>query len=415
MFLNYKTSVLDATDAAKLMDRFLDLLRFAVGHPDAALSRFPDYTGEDSSVHPVRPAREIAAEPATVKNMLEQEIIEIWRDQFPSKIRKTIGAETDFFALGGDSMQAARMFARLDREFGVQWPLSTLIKAPTPRLLAQHMSDRDEAAAWLSLIPLQTSGSRIPLYFMPGGGGNMLCFRQITACLGADQPVYCLQAKGLKRGERPLTSVEEMAAYYLEVIRVTRPHGPYILAGHSLGAVVAYEMARRLLEMGEEVPLLVLLDHGGPDLKFSVMDTLRYTLMNLFSLGPRELFHFLWTGTLWKLRAKAATRLRTPVAKPTEEEQNPYWSSGDTFQESIRALKAYHTPPFPGRAVLFRARQHPKMWLDSKGGWGRVIENGLEVVDIPGTHMTMLKEPHVQVVGTQLALCLDRIETELHD
>jgi thioesterase domain-containing protein len=54
------------------------------------------------------------------------------------------------------------------------------------------------------------------------------------------------------------------ARVYLKEIRATYPHGPYYLAGHSFGGLIAIEIGRQLIEQGEEVPLLALLDTLPP-------------------------------------------------------------------------------------------------------------------------------------------------------
>src|SRR5205085_287044 len=82
--------------------------------------------------------------------------------------------------------------------------------------------------------------------------------------LGADQPFYGLQAQGVNDDAEPLATVDGMAERYVEAIRAAFPRGPYVLGGWSAGGVIAYEMARRLRELGEDVPLVVLLDTHAP-------------------------------------------------------------------------------------------------------------------------------------------------------
>src|SRR5262249_37178884 len=62
------------------------------------------------------------------------------------------------------------------------------------------------------------------------------------------------------RSEDYLSTVEEMAAAYLKEIREFQPEGPYFLGGFCLGGQVAFDIAQRLQEMGEEVPLLAIMD-----------------------------------------------------------------------------------------------------------------------------------------------------------
>src|SRR5579884_105840 len=404
--LDYKTALFSAEAAGELMQRFVALLKLAADRPTARISEFPDYRTRSASEP--RPADTEAPpkDSVVVDNMLEQRMIALWRDLFPGDRERPIGPETNFFHIGGDSLKAARLFASLKREFDLEWPLATLIEAPTPRQLVQRMGDKAWVMPWLSLIPLQPDGNRPPLYFLPGGFGNILCFRHIADCLGKDQPVYCLQAKGLKRGEKAMRSVEDTAAYYIDIIHRSQPQGPYLLAGHSFGAVVAYEMARRLLLAGEEVPLLALLDHCGPDIQLTGADYLRYYLMSLSMLSMRDRVRYVAGGIAWKLHAHRALshRKRAAIRKENPEAR---WRPIDVAEGALRALRDYDIPPFPGRITLFRAEKHPKIQLDCWGGWGHVAAEGVEIIDVPGTHESMLEEPHVRVLAEKLAICLD--------
>jgi thioesterase domain-containing protein len=95
-------------------------------------------------------------------------------------------------------------------------------------------------------------------------GGSALCYLELARSLPAGCPVYGLQARGQSPGEKPIETIEEMAALYLEAVRSVQPVGPYMMGGWSLGGLVAFEMARRLLEQGEEVGLLAIFDTRPP-------------------------------------------------------------------------------------------------------------------------------------------------------
>ncbi len=82
--------------------------------------------------------------------------------------------------------------------------------------------------------------------------------------LGADQPFYGLQPRGLDGRGLLQTRVERMARHYLRAVRSVQPTGPYFLGGRCLGGLVAFEMARRLVADGQRVALLVILDSLGP-------------------------------------------------------------------------------------------------------------------------------------------------------
>ncbi len=390
---DYKTSAFDASGIRTLVERFLEVLRFALRQPDAALESFPRFSPETA------PAAANAEVPAiaAAHNVLEPVVTGFFQSLFPGA---DIHPDTNFFEAGGDSLQASRLFARIHSELSVELPLATLLEAPTPRTLAARAGDRNWKAPWMSLVPVKAEGTRPPLFFVHGGGGNVLSFRLLSSGLAADQPMYCLQAKGLKRGEKPLESVEEMASHYIDAIRTARPKGPYALAGHSLGAAVAYEMAQRLRREGEAVAFLGLLDHPGPNLELDRLDWIRYHYLNFARLKGQERIEYVYHGVrsrVGRLRAKAASG------------QVKHRSTAEMLEHGMRALQNYKIQPYPGRIDLFRARMgSPNILSDPSGGWGGLAKEGVAVHEVPGTHLSMLDHPNVEVLGAEISRCLAR-------
>ncbi|MCH6163959.1 amino acid adenylation domain-containing protein [Streptomyces sp. M600PL45_2] len=114
------------------------------------------------------------------------------------------------------------------------------------------------------LLPLRDSGSRPPLFCVHPAAGIAWSYAGLTTPLGADQPVYGLQARGLGGTDVLPATVEEMAADYLTHVREVQPSGPYHLLGWSFGGLVAHEMAVQLQRSGESVGLLSVLDAFPP-------------------------------------------------------------------------------------------------------------------------------------------------------
>ncbi len=192
---------------------------------------------------------------------IERQLQAIWQTNLGVQ---PIGVTDHFFDLGGYSLLAAKLFRDIRHVFGQNLPLATLFQAPTIQALAQWLRQDQPSASWSPLVALQTEGSQPPLFCVHPGGGNVLTYRDLAIHLGPDQPVYALQARGLDGQQTPFTSVEEMAAYYVNAVRDVQPGGPYYLGGLSAGGDIAWEMALQLQAQGEEVALLVLFDTYGP-------------------------------------------------------------------------------------------------------------------------------------------------------
>ncbi len=198
-------------------------------------------------------SKKIVSDDSSLAGALHQQLIEVWREVL--KI-SDFTIHDNFFDLGGTSFLALRMMLQAGKLCGRPLPLSLLLTGATVANLARYIIEANNANnAATPLIPLQPKGSRAPLFFLHGDwmGGGFYCQR-LSRQLGEDQPFYVLPPN--------LTSfrLEEMAAYHLAAVRKQSPHGPYILSGYCIGALIAMEMARQLVAEGETVAHLFLID-----------------------------------------------------------------------------------------------------------------------------------------------------------
>jgi amino acid adenylation domain-containing protein len=173
-----------------------------------------------------------------------------------------IGRDDDFFFLGGDSLMGVELQIRLRDSFGVH-VANFHEDATVAAIAATIRRDRSRPTTEIQpipvLVPLWRNGSEPPLFLVHGRNGQAFVSPHFMRLLGNDQPVWAFQARGLDGLHEPHSSVEDMAAEYLAEMRKQRPHGPYFLGSLCAGAYIAAVMARSLLEAGDKVlPLLVL-------------------------------------------------------------------------------------------------------------------------------------------------------------
>jgi aspartate racemase len=252
-------------------------------------------------------------------------LIAIWQDFFPTR---EIGRDSNFFELGGHSLLAARLFSRIGDFLGKDLPLAMLLKAPTIAAMSDLLDREGYAPSWSSLVPINTEGSRAPLFLVHAGGGNIISYRALSQCLGADQPVWGLQSEGLWQSQDPSYRVQNMAHNYVEAIRSQQPRGPYHLGGHSIGALIALEMAQQLHALGEQVPLVAVLDHPGPDSRVGWIDWVRWQLICLSQLEMRDRWRYVIGQLRYRVRAnrRLPRLLRRMAAGSLEKERRPYKS-----------------------------------------------------------------------------------------
>jgi len=232
--------------------------------------------------------------------------------------RDRVPLEADFFQLGGHSLLAMELLSRLRTELGAEVTPARLFASPTAESLAREISLMPGAHAVAAapapapvavptpaappkaavprvvsvgprstvpgpvavkptaipmpahrfLVPIQAGeAGHQPFFMVAGGWGGeieFLVYRQFAQHLDPAQPFWGFKARGAGTYDPPHESVAEMAADYLKELRAIQPKGPYILAGECVGGICAYEMACQLVEAGETISMLILLDTSVP-------------------------------------------------------------------------------------------------------------------------------------------------------
>jgi thioesterase domain-containing protein len=237
-----------------------------------------------------------------------------------------------------------------------------------------------------------------------------LSYRDLARHLSSDQPLYGLQSRGIDGMSRINTRIEDMARDYVAEIRKAHPCGPYAICGWSFGGTVAFEIARQLEQEGQVVALLALFDTHAPGR--ARQRGSRTGLRRHVSRVPVHVRTFLHgPGRVAYVGHKARTA-RQLVEAPLWRLLVLWQRRGGWLPRALQsvtqankyALRDYGPQAYGGRVTLFKATQR----RDPLMGWGPLATGGLEIHEVPGTHRTMVFEPHVRTLAEKLARCLDK-------
>lgn len=361
---------------------------------------------------------------------IERSLATIWQELLGVS---QVGVEDGFFDLGGHSLIAVRLFARIRKAHKVEFPISVLFEAPTIRALSALIEEQvgpSEGTAdaatpapaprrrYTHVVPMHEGegGDGLPFFLVAGMFGNVLNLRHLAHLLGTGRRVYGLQARGLLGEAAPHRDLREAAADYITEIREVQPEGPYLLGGFSGGGITAFEIAHQLEAAGETVSLLAMLDTPLPQRR---------------PLARRDRMAIQWQelkagGVTYPARW-AANRLRWEIAK--RRGQGPAEGAGtaEGFHDAAieaafyEAIARYEVAPWDGPVKLFRPPLRGK-WQVPGGlvsserayvlpdnDWDGHLSD-LEVFEVPGDHDSMVLEPNVRVLAARLRRCIEAAE-----
>ncbi|MEE9385053.1 MAG: beta-ketoacyl synthase N-terminal-like domain-containing protein [Nannocystaceae bacterium] len=375
---------------------------------------------------------ELDSEYVEPRDDVEKALVAIWREILGIE---AVGVEDSFFDLGGHSLIAVRLFARVKKLFDVEYPISVLFEAPTIARCAALIREatgitgeeasaesgpakgggspsKAEGAKFRYLVPMHEGrrDQEAPFFMVAGMFGNVLNLRHLANHVGVDRPFYGIQARGLHGEEAPHEDFPAMARDYIDEMRRVQPHGPYYLGGFSGGGMAVYEMAHQLIAADEQIGVLVLLDtplHHEASL----------TVGDKYKIHSQELRRQGLGYLSTKIRSRYERRLSQWQGGEEESVENlpPAAFRSETIRAAFdRACHAYDVPDYPGVVTLFRPRlderydlgdgrklNHDREYVYSDNGWGRHVQR-VDVCEVPGDHDGMVLEPNVRVIASEL-------------
>ena len=310
--------------------------------------------------------------------------------------------EDDFFELGGHSLLGVQLLLDVKEEFGVEIPLADLLEMSRLEDMVARLREPTSGTRVVSTI--QAGTDETPIFSVHGGDK---VFAQV---FGPDRPLY-LVFDNISTTTADMSTVEKIAAYYLDGIRSVQPHGPYLLCGFSLGGMIAYEMAVRLTKAGERVQFIGLFDPTPPHIGKRGLTLRLYRFLSRVGneRGVRNKARALFGPVARKFRWRRADPPLIDGAELTGPEAirrantARYVDIGFVYKYPVTSLDC----------VVYMPESHP-FWVNHlRRKWQRAVRGMLAIKSVPGVkeHADLTRPPYDALTAEDFAQHVRAIET----
>lgn len=341
----------------------------------------------------------------------EAKLLQIWATLIGGA---GIGVHDNFFDVGGHSLLAVQLMARVFDAWGVRLPLASLFTHGSVEQMAALLRERGaQAGPRAPLVAIQPEGTRAPLCFCHPAGGDVLCYQALSRALGPDFPFFGMQAS--KHAGQP--SIAGLARAYADAAFGAFGATPPVLGGWSMGALVAFEMGQTYRRERGRAPLVVILDQPAPgqDADRDMDDGARLLLFAQKAALFAGRDFGLSEAALRGLSEAGRTALFFDLFKthgiiPATTVVDDFRGFLDTMLLHNRIALAHRPQVYAGKLLVLRAAD--AMRIGPRGerapdlGWQQYSEQPVQIVDVPGDHVSMMRPPHVDVLAARLAACL---------
>ena len=361
------------------------------------------------------------------RNQLELNLVQIW-----SKVLKIdkVSVQDNFFDLGGHSLLAPYLITQIKEQLGKEIAVTTLFQNPTIEQLATIIKTGLDPSNQSCLVPIQPHGSKPPFFCVPGAGGRPFYFYHLGRYLGKDQPFYSFE-NDLYQQFGEITRIEDIASIYLKAMQDLQPQGPYFLGGHSYGGNVAFEMAQQLVNQGEQVALLAIIDSSAPTYKDKqiLLDYINWDHARWLAEVSKGIevyldktidisYETLQLLTVEEQLKYALNFFKLANMLPPNAETRQLEKIVQAYKTSCLCLIDYlPKQTYPGKITIIRASEElsddPNKDLiagdceDSSLGWSEFSTEPVEIHFVLGNHVSIMVEPHVQILAEELKVCLE--------
>ena len=374
------------------------------------------------------------------KGPIETAIAAIWAEFLHLE---RVGRHDDFFELGGHSLMALRVIGEISKTMKARLHVPAFFQNPTIERLAKVLEQKHHVAHEPQVVQLQFGSTGLPLYIVGAGPAE----HRLAELLSENRAVFAIDAPMPVEWHRAITAedqarlptIEQLGAYFCDVLHAHAGRSPCVIAGYSLGGKIAFEAAHALRRAGGDVGLVLLVDArasgwSGPirgpvwqsfrriwrgDTKETDSDPPYSAVLNASLTDSWRLLVGLTAGVPQKLKG----RLRS-VKNRFSREDHPsglFDKEGKPVdQRTIDRLahlagRVWQPRPLYASGVLFRTKFPGEEMLpdhDFTNGWGELFDRGLEIIQISGDHVSMVGDENITGLAREINSALDRYDTE---
>jgi thioesterase domain-containing protein/acyl carrier protein len=362
---------------------------------------------------------------------IERKLVAIWSEVLGIE-KEEIGIDDDFFHLGGHSLKATMVVSGINRELDVRMPLIEFFKTATIRTLAEYVGGEEAKILPLKdeqLVLLKKGNEKAGIFFfIHDGSGDVERYIEFCRQLKGEFTYWGIRAQRLENYTPRNLVIEKVAPQYIEKIRVVQPHGPYRVAGWSIGGTIAFEMVRCLEAQNEEAVFLGLIDtvppdqdspHKGSEFNFELeLKAIRRYFPDetiIKKLQSIRDFHRLWPGLLAYLE-ESKFRFNVDADGNVDSGNgfinavlenfskfvpNPHKISIKEFISYLNMVRTFENARdkyIPGgniHTVVYFFKAGEGETFDARK-WGIYCTKPVKIYDIPGDHFSIFKMPGVK-------------------
>ncbi len=270
------------------------------------------------------------------------------------------------------------------------------------------------------LIPLNHSKSDINLFCLPPFGGLASSYSQLANNLSPVAKVFGLQAPDLFQ-QQSADSIKDLATVYINIIQQIQATGPYYLLGWSTGGALAYEVAHQLKTSDAPIGYLALLDSMPNQNKLKIQQqeiSGKSTWYSKIKMLYKDSLKFDWsvlethsTQHGWQILQAEFNRQSVMPEGISESMTNRYLHYISEFSQQLHTHESSITQldfDLFKVAAISLPTESKKILFSHCYNWEELSTGKINIINIEGTHQTLIQSPHVNTLSQKL---LDRLQT----